>query len=230
MHRKFALAAALLLAGATSSANAAIVIGQVTAGTAFRAGGTFLKIAPPAAVGVDNFNDNNVRGFDEVQNLTLLNALTLDSPAAPTLAAGTVISSHLIVFDPAGAQTDPTQPTVGGYVEFDAPILGIAWTDARLAATNGLLGASGTGYLAQPGVGLEQGVDFFAIAAGNANRLNFTILTATSPGDVLRVVTGRAAVQPGAVPEPATWLSMIFGFGLIGAALRSRKASRAIAA
>lgn len=222
--------AALLVAGAALPANAAVVGGAITGGTVLAGGGTFVKIAPPAAVGFDNFDDNNLRAFDEVQNLTLLSALTLDSPAT-SLAAGSVISSHLIAFDPAGAQTDPTQPTLAGFVDFDEPVLGIIWRGVTLSATNTLLGAPGVSYLTPVGFGLEQGDDFFTIApAGNANRVALNVLRTTSPGDELRVITGRAAVQPGAVPEPATWLSMIFGFGLIGGALRSRSARRAIAA
>ena len=35
--------------------------------------------------------------------------------------------------------------------------------------------------------------------------------------------TGSIAFAIGAVPEPATWLSMILGFGLVGGALRRRR-------
>lgn len=37
------------------------------------------------------------------------------------------------------------------------------------------------------------------------------------------VVTGMAAAVIGAVPEPASWLMLITGFGMIGAGLRSRR-------
>lgn len=33
--------------------------------------------------------------------------------------------------------------------------------------------------------------------------------------------------QPGGVPEPTTWMTMILGFGLIGGAMRSRKSQQA---
>lgn len=32
-----------------------------------------------------------------------------------------------------------------------------------------------------------------------------------------------ATFSGGAVPEPATWVSLIFGFGMLGAALRRRR-------
>ncbi|MFM9976433.1 MAG: PEPxxWA-CTERM sorting domain-containing protein [Sphingomonadaceae bacterium] len=231
MTRKFALAAALMIASAATSASAAVVTGAITGGTVFAAGGTFLNVAPPAAVGFDNFDDNNLRAFNEVQNLTLLSALGVDSPSS-SIAVGSVISSHLIAFDPAGAQSDPTQPTVSGFVDFDAPVLGVIWRGVTLTATNAQLGAAGVNYLTPVGFGLEQGSDFFTIApSGNANRVGINLFSATSPGDVMRVITGRAATPPtGAVPEPATWLSMIFGFGLIGGAMRNRSARRALAA
>ncbi|WP_241491904.1 PEPxxWA-CTERM sorting domain-containing protein [Sphingomonas endophytica] len=39
-----------------------------------------------------------------------------------------------------------------------------------------------------------------------------------------------ATTVGGAVPEPATWLTMILGFGVVGAALRRRRGGRTIAA
>lgn len=54
---------------------------------------------------------------------------------------------------------------------------------------------------------------------GGAN--NFTIL------DNVTLATANATA---AVPEPATWLTMILGFGLIGAGLRSRRTTVAFAA
>jgi hypothetical protein len=52
------------------------------------------------------------------------------------------------------------------------------------------------------------------------NGVNFSEITFNSP----TYNDGRLAYEIGAVPEPATWLSMILGFGLLGTALRRRKA------
>lgn len=50
--------------------------------------------------------------------------------------------------------------------------------------------------------------------------------------DVLGVstATGPGGGGPGAIPEPATWLMMLAGFGMLGAALRRRKLSVRFAA
>lgn len=225
MFRKISVLAAAVVAATANPASAAVVVGAITGGTVFGSG-AFLLIAPPAAVGFDNFNDDNLRAFNEVQNVTLTSALTLDTGTVPgpvTLGVGTVISSHLVAFDPAGGQNDPLQPTVIGHVDFSDPILGVIWRGTTLSATNALLGAPGVSYLTPLGFALEQGSDFFTVgAAGNPNRVLINLFTATSPGDEFRVITGRAAVA-NAVPEPSTWLSMILGFGFAGTVLRARR-------
>jgi PEP-CTERM motif len=224
--RNVVLSFAIAIASISSASNAAVVGGAITGGTVFRAGGTFRIIPPPPATGFDNFNDNNLRAFNEVQNFALASALTLDANASPVIPARTVINSHLIVFDPPGAQRDAFQPTLAGYVDFDAPILGVIWRSTTLTATNALLGATGVRYLTPAGYGLESGSDFFTIApSGNANRIAINFFSATSPGDEMRVITGRRVVAP-VVPEPATWLSMVVGFGIAGSFLR-RRISRA---
>ena len=49
--------------------------------------------------------------------------------------------------------------------------------------------------------------------------------TATDELDFTRFITGNAAPAAGAVPETATWGMMIAGFGMMGAALRTRRRS-----
>jgi hypothetical protein len=51
-------------------------------------------------------------------------------------------------------------------------------------------------------------------------RIFFNPLTLTSAGDTS---TGTLSVTTSAVPEPATWLMMIAGFGMIGAGVRRRR-------
>lgn len=104
-------------------------------------------IAPPAAVGRDTFNNDNLRAFDERQRFTLIAAL------------------------------------------------------ARQA---------GATYLAPGAVGLGTRQD---TASFSGNTVSFR-LTASSPGDTVRVIT--------AAPEASTWAMMLFGFGMISTTLRLR--------
>lgn len=61
--------------------------------------------------------------------------------------------------------------------------------------------------------GLNSGTSYFAVASGYNNRdVGRYSLAIEGPGNVA-----------GAVPEPATWAFMIFGFGAIGGAMRSRR-------
>jgi hypothetical protein len=61
--------------------------------------------------------------------------------------------------------------------------------------------------------------------AGNAGTLNFNIgaFGTDNVGPILDNV--NLSIAPGAVPEPATWMMMILGFGIVGAAMRRRKAT-----
>lgn len=70
---------------------------------------------------------------------------------------------------------------------------------------------------------LSTGVSYFAVSSGFANtdRGKFT-LTISGPG---AIVTGSAAV-----PEPATWAMMLFGFAGIGSALRRRRVTATVTA
>jgi hypothetical protein len=195
-----AFAAALSLAGITQ---AAVVGGAVTGGTALGFGGVFVKEnpGPGFSVGNDTKQGPNLWAFDEVQSYVLLADLTPDVGA--TILAGTRISSHYVYFDPVGSQNI-------GYVDFSGAVLGILTTAPRLTSTDSFLGRAGVTYLSPDLRGIEEG----DTATFLGKRVN-TDLTAGTPGDYIRVLT---AFQP--VPEPASWLLMIAGFGIAGAALR----------
>jgi choice-of-anchor C domain-containing protein len=60
------------------------------------------------------------------------------------------------------------------------------------------------------------------VASGASTTLRFSADPATSQANFGLALDN---VSIGAVPEPATWAMMIMGFGLIGGALRSRKAA-----
>ncbi len=61
----------------------------------------------------------------------------------------------------------------------------------------------------------------FAGATMASLGLDAGVYSYTTPNDTITVNIGQAAL--GAVPEPATWAFMIFGFGAVGGALRSNR-------
>src|SRR5437773_10629700 len=123
LHSKtvYALVCGICLFLAAGSARATIIGGVVTGGTAFLAGGVFVKLTPPLpnpfcapnSVGNDCFQSPNLFGFDEAQNIVLPAPPTIDDPASK-LPAGTTLASHYIFFDPG-----PTQDVIGT-VDFDS--------------------------------------------------------------------------------------------------------------
>ncbi|MBP6900207.1 MAG: PEP-CTERM sorting domain-containing protein [Burkholderiaceae bacterium] len=192
----------------TGMAGATIVSGTVTSAT-----GSFVKLSVPLTgstpantVGNNNFNQPNLYGFDESQNTTLTAALVPDQGAA--LAAGTTVASHYIFFD-------PTSGALTGTVTFDANVLAVLSSTATLLATD-YLANTGVTYLNPTLRGLEA-VDSVGFS-GNQITVN---LTASSPGDYIRVLT---AFSPGAVPEPGSLaLAGLALTGLIAASRRRRR-------
>lgn len=162
---------------------------------------------PPANIGLpDNNQSNVVQGFDEVQGLTLLGALSVYSYADEAniiLPAGTTISSHMIVFDPVQSRSRTSDIT------FSEPILGIIFLDVPLFNTHTLLGRAGVSY---PG-GVVNAYGFENTESAtliNANTLRFSA-TASSPGDRFRVIT---------IPTPGALA--LSGLGVLVAGRRRR--------
>lgn len=208
---------AALLLGATPAA-AAIVSGVVTDGTVLGSG-TFVKLDPALAfsVGQNNFNTNNLYALDEAQSFTLTSD-QIANLGLTSIAAGTKVNSHYVFFDPLATQT------LRGTLTFDTPVIAAITLRPALIASN-YLGAAGVTYLYPGSVGLEQGTDFLTLGNPGANNLRINFLSSDSPGDHFRVITLAPAAA--GVPEPATWLTMIMGFGLLGQVLRRRRARRA---
>ena len=148
--------------------------------------GTFVKLDPSEAfsVGFDTFDDDNLYAFDEDQNITLVEPIRVDIGGdRGAIAAGTVVASHYVFFDSfSGVQY--------GYVDFDAPILGIAAFQWTMAATDFLANTSVT-YISPELRGLEQG-DAVWIDEADPNRL-WVNWAGSSPGDYIRVFTSRSA-------------------------------------
>lgn len=197
--------AALLSVGLAGAANAAVVTGNATGGSAVANGGVyqFLNPAPGFTVGIDNQQSNNLFAFNEKQGVTLLSNLA--TTIGGTILAGTRVNSHYVFFDPG-----PSGQMIGN-VSFDGAILGLLTTRTSMVNTDALLGKTGVTYLSDGRRGLEAGD--FATFSGNALNVDFT---ASTPGDYIRVISAAA------VPEPASWAMLIAGFGAIGGAMRRR--------
>ncbi len=195
--------------------NATIIGGNVTGGTA---GGSFFKLSVPLSgstpfnsVGENNFNDNNLYGFDEDQNILLAATLALDIDNGTTTSAGDYVASHYIFFDPG-----PTR-SITGTVDFDSEVLGIITSKSKLQSSD-FLANTGVNYLSPTYRGLESG-DSVWISGLQQIELNFS---AGNPGDYIRVITTFS--PQAAVPEPSTVILLGIGLaGLGGGYLRRRR-------
>ncbi len=161
-----------------------------------------------------------IRAWDEKQNHTLTQDLAVDIVAAGTytssnytvnsfsLLAGTVVSSHLLFFDPQATHTRTAR------FEFDADILGLIVESGVNNATDKFLrsdylGNVNTVYPAShyAARGIEFGPETITLEVG-LRHLAVT-LEASSPGDQIRVITAASEV-----PEPGTMA--LLGFCLLG--------------
>ncbi|MFK5978483.1 MAG: PEP-CTERM sorting domain-containing protein [Rhizobiaceae bacterium] len=202
------------------SANAIVVGGGITGGTAVGAGGAFIELTAPfvapipggspttSVVGNNTFQLPNLYAFNEDQNIVLPNALNVDvGPNGTTnfsIANGTTVASHYVFFDPAGSTS------ITGYVDFDAAIIGVATSTASLFASD-ILQNNLVNYLS-PGLRGLEGQDSVSVIAAvmiNDNKRLWLDWTASTPGDYVRVFTEYSV---GAVPVPAAL--PLFGTGL----------------
>lgn len=148
--------------------------------------GKFIKLNPSDnfAVGNDTFQNNNLYAFDEDQNITLERDLAVDiGVTGRTIPAGTVVASHYVFFDPLFGATQ------SAYVEFDAPILGIATSQLTLKASDFLANTNVT-YLNPTLRGLEW-EDSVWVDPNNPFRLRI-FWGASTPGDYIRVFTAAS--------------------------------------
>ena len=206
------------------SAQATIVSGSVTTGT-----GTFIRLSPgftdstpDNTVGNNTFQNTNLYGFDEDQNVQVVGSpLNVDwltsSSAAGSLAVGTVVASHYIFFDPFGATRQV------GTVSFDSEVLAILTSTANLLASD-YLANTGVTYLNPSARGLE-GSDSVTVSGPNEITVDWF---ASSPGDYIRVLTAFSpgAEDPGTVPEPdALFLSATALLAALGVRRRRPRGS-----
>lgn len=163
-------------------------------------------------------NPNDVQSFTFDVTSTSLVTLRSFGYAGGTNSVGTVIPSGgfdpvIALFDSTGTlitQNDdggsnvPADPdTSNNYDSFISQTLGIGTYTASIQAFSNFAN----------GPNLSDGY------SGNGS---FNGRTTNWAFDILNVNTAIAA-PVGAVPEPATWLMMITGFGLAGASLRRRR-------
>lgn len=160
-------------------AAAFVLDGQILRQNGF---GQFVKLDTdtPFVVGADNFDDDNLYAFDEDQNITLIEPIRVDIGGVDgMIAAGTVVASHYVFFDSlSGVQM--------GFVDFDAPILGVAALQPSMGATDFLANTDVT-YISTELRGLEDG-DYVWIDEEFPTRL-WVYWAGSSPGDYIRVFT-----------------------------------------
>ncbi len=201
------------------TASASITGGSAIGGTALSAGGTFVKLTLPLdnpfgssdTVDDDNYQSPNLYGFDESQDILLTTPLVVD--VGDPIAAGTIVASQYIFFDPG-----PSEHMIGT-ITFSSKILGIITDRGKLDATDSLAD-TGIDYLTPIYVGLEPGD---SVTISGPDEVSFDT-TASSPGDYVRVLT--AAVdpmldpvdEPGSIGLLASGLAMV----IIGALSRKR--------
>lgn len=139
------IAAVLAIACSTVAVAGALISG---------AGGSVVWLtAPPPSVALNALQSaTQVYAFDERQMVTLSGDVGVDAVdpgtytsfpnGSASVAAGTVVDSHLV-------HSDPTPGGIArrrGSLTFTGDVVGVAASNARLAATDSTLGAPATGY------------------------------------------------------------------------------------
>jgi hypothetical protein len=150
-------------------------------------------------------NNTIVYAWNELQNFTLGAGLTPE--VLGPIAAGTVVNSHMLRFDPI------QEGSAIGTATFDGPILGIFTSRGSLDLTD-FLGSPTTAYPGHPSAparGLED-VDFLAVTGPNSILIRWG---ASSPGDQIRVLTAG-------VPEPGS-VALLAGMGIAGGLFLRRR-------
>ncbi len=172
--------AAIALIG--TPAHATVLDGQILRQTG---DGQFVLLSTdtPFDVGQDNFDTDHLYAFDEDQNIVLPLPIRVDIGGENgVIPQGATVASHYVFFDSLNGVHH-------GFVEFDAPILGVAAQPDTMDATDFLANTSVT-YISTNLRGLEDG-DHVWIDAENPFRL-WVYWAGSSPGDYIRVFTAQS--------------------------------------
>ena len=165
-----------------TSASSYVLGGQIEQQTG---SGVFEKLETdePFSVGADNFDSCNLFAFDEDQNILLVEPIRVDIGGVKGfIRAGEVVASHYVFFDSIDGYHS-------GYVDFDAPILGVAAYQGTMGATD-FLANTDVNYISTNLRGLERG-DYVWIDPEDPFRL-WVSWAGSSPGDYIRVFTSRS--------------------------------------
>jgi hypothetical protein len=204
--------AAVLSSLVLAAAPAQAVITSITlsGGTAQSPhGGVGVIIATPTDVTKATLNSiNDVVGFNEVTNVTLVapqpNGFRFATLDNGNINPGLAVSSHFFVFAPNAGRT------VTGTISFNQNVIAVQRTIGQFssAGTNQLQTGL-TNFAAQ--FDLEN-ADL--ITRTGAKTVSFSLSATNGNSDMFRIITS--------VPETSTWIMLIAGFGLVGAAGRRR--------
>lgn len=177
----------------------------------------------PSDLSLDKYeSDTDIFVFDEMRNLTLTSALSVDIAVAGTyndagdlvgaggiIGAGTIVNSYIVHVDPVGTPTGLV--TYQGSITLSNKILGLIVNTSGLNNTDSVLGASGTSYDTSTMRGLEftsqDQVELWVSPDGMAMTLK-----ASNVLDNIRVVE--------LVPVPGAVLLGMLGLGAAGVKLR----------
>ncbi|MEC9432936.1 MAG: VPLPA-CTERM sorting domain-containing protein [Pseudomonadota bacterium] len=212
---------------AAAAAVAALVLAQPAAATLVEvnpcSATCTITSTPPNPVSPDP-NDGVLLLWNERQNVTLTAPLAVDrvfdtgasfvsgSSGNFMLAAGTVVSSHYVQWDPSGASG-----SIQATITADSQIFAFITADVKLFNSDDILGLPGVDYNDFTNRGLESGDS--TSFSGQSVAIDWT---ATSPGDWTRLIT---AYSPSAdVPVPAALPLLAAALGAFGLAARRRQA------
>jgi hypothetical protein len=124
-----------------------------------------------------------------------------------------------LTFDTIGAAAGPVTSFFDFSESFNSTaVFAIVTTDGTLTLEQLLPGGGGAAITSVTGSGNNLTLNTGLLTAGTMYRLSYTG-NLTTAGNI----SGNATFTAAAVPEPATWGLMLFGFAGVGMALRRRR-------
>ncbi|MBB5986052.1 collagen-binding domain-containing protein [Sphingobium lignivorans] len=173
---------------------------------------------------------SNPSSYSIAGNLLTLTGVAGDNGfSVISLTAAELNSIGQIKYDFAGVGADPIVINVDGSaaVNLNANFLGGAMTFAQQVVWN-FLGEEVT-FSGSQFVGSVLAPNAHLTLASNNIDGNVAVGSFTQYGEVHNYGFNGSFPPPPAVPEPATWAMLLAGFGLVGSAMRGKKARAALA-